>query len=147
MPLNEKRRIFRPVGLSAPSSGLAVAAGCLLAAVALTAWLTTPASDAPAHQQPTRQIVADGARVLVIDNATLRLGDQVLRLERVEPIGRGTICAARSGSAGDCGDLAASALAERIGGRPVECEARSAPDGGRPLAICRVDGRPLNPLP
>jgi endonuclease YncB( thermonuclease family) len=79
----------------------------------------------------------------VIDGDTLDLHGTRIRLWGIDaPEGR-QMCQ-RDGQPWRCGQAAALALSDRIGRRPVHCEARETDRWGRLVAICRQGGEDLS---
>jgi hypothetical protein len=101
-------------------------------------------SEAPGRRQEIGRLTTDADHVLVIDSSTLRLGDKIVRLDRVVPAPRGDICRSAAGVAFDCGDAAATAMARMIKGRTIDCTLSAAPDGGWPIAVCSANGVEIN---
>jgi endonuclease YncB( thermonuclease family) len=149
VPINYKRRIFRPARLS--SFGLArplrrVTLTVLAGAFAVSGglWATLGPSQAPASSVSVGRITANSAEVSVIDGGTLRLHDRVVQLAGVQPPARGTPCVTGDGLSLDCATAAANALAGLVAGASVDCEWHGAGQAGRPLAVCSAYGRELN---
>lgn len=144
--LNHKRRIFRssfsPAGILGPLLGVAV-----LVPVGFWAFDLVSFPVAPGHvtAPPVEQrMVADTDRVAVVDGNTLRLADQVVRLDGVIPPARGETCHGGNGAAFDCGVAAANALASLLRHGPVDCTLLGRDEAGRPVAICSAGGEQLN---
>jgi endonuclease YncB( thermonuclease family) len=124
--LNRKRRIFRAGsrvtsrrGLSARPTLLFGAIGAVAAAtVALVLLPATPFGRVPAGPEVLR---ADAATVMVVDGATLRLGQRVVRLRGVTAPARGQTCRGSDGASFDCGTAAADALASLMRGHTLTC--------------------------
>ncbi len=156
MSLNHKRRIFRPSFSVQRLLGgrtlrvlptLAVTVGATLLFVgawAITDAIDTPAPPALTQAAPAERMVADAARVAVVDGNTLRLEDRVVRLDGVIPPARGETCLGRDGTAFDCGVAAANALAGLLRDSPVDCTLLGSDHGGRRTAICSAGGEQLN---
>jgi len=92
---------------------------------------------------------ADAARPLtgrarVIDGDSLAIGDTHIRLEGIDAPEAAQTCARRWFGAWACGAAATRALSDRIGSRPLTCEAHGRDRYGRTLAVCFVDGLDLN---
>jgi endonuclease YncB( thermonuclease family) len=71
-------------------------------------------------------LAADAPLVAVVDGQTLRLRENVIRLQGLVAPGRGLACRNASGATYDCGAAAAAALASIVRDHAV---------------ICRLDGR------
>lgn len=115
--------------------GLAAALGAgLLVMVGVTTDLFGRAPPAAA------QVGGEAQDVAVVDGATLRIRDRVLRLSGIVVPARGTGCGAT-----DCGAAAAAELAGLVRDRRVECllDGRR-DDRGRPWAACSAGGRDLS---
>jgi endonuclease YncB( thermonuclease family) len=87
---------------------------------------------------------AQPAQVAVVDAATLRLQDRVVRLLGVDAPVRGATCRARDGAGFDCGAAATNALAELVRETPVACRLNGHDEMGRPYGVCEARGRDLN---
>jgi endonuclease YncB( thermonuclease family) len=145
--LNNKRRIFRsgtgsirartPKLLPSPGVWLAAAGGAstLLAA----AWLFVRSSDAPALAPPSRHITAAAGTLAVLGGDTLRVGDQVVRLDGIDAPLRGSVCHS-GGREVDCSVTAANALAALVRDRAVDCAVTGHDGYGRPLGDCVASG-------
>jgi endonuclease YncB( thermonuclease family) len=83
-------------------------------------------------------------QVAVVDGATLKLQNRVVRLLGVDPPPRGASCRANDGSEFDCGTAATNALADLVSERPVACRAQGQDALGRPYALCQAGGTDLN---
>jgi endonuclease YncB( thermonuclease family) len=86
------------------------------------------------------RITAAPGQVAVIGGDTLRLESKVVLLRGVVAPERGERC--RDGL--DCGGAAASALAQLVRDRRVECRLTGRDDRGRPLAACAAEGVDLS---
>lgn len=146
MSLNHKRRIFRPgigpVPLrmpSLPSPGVWLAATGATATLFAAAWLFVRSSDAPAHAPPGRLLAAAAGTLAVLDGDTMRVGDQVLRLDGIAAPPRGSACRS-NGQQVDCGTASANALALLVRGRSVDCAITGHDDHGRPVGDCQAGG-------
>jgi endonuclease YncB( thermonuclease family) len=147
--LNQKRRIFRPArlplrwaALPSPAMVLAFIGGALTLGSAV--WVTLRPSQAPARLPAVGYLAADPSDVAVVDGATLRLHDRVVRLAGIDAPSRGEACHRPDGSGVDCGVAAANALAGLVRQYPVECTLRGHDAAGRPLARCTSHGTGLN---
>lgn len=151
MSLNHKRRIFRPnAARSVLPPGLipgrrtlmAVAGG---AAMLLTGtWLIARPSEAPAQGPAIVRLVANAGQVAVMDGATLRLAERVVRLDGISAPARGTSCGGAGAAEVDCGVASANALAALVRGNAVDCSLRLHEDNGRSAAVCVARGQELN---
>ncbi|MDR3535292.1 MAG: thermonuclease family protein [Acetobacteraceae bacterium] len=148
MSLNRKRRIFRPAALSLPSlpsPGLLLAALAAISGVSGGAWMMLRPSEAPAQQPVVSRIAADWSQVAVVDGGTLRLRDNVVRLDGIVPAQRGAVCHHLDGTEQDCGAAAANVLAALVREAPlVDCAVRGHDTMGRALAVCDARGMQLN---
>ena len=145
MPINRKRRIFRPAGT--PSSGafrrvcLFLLAGALI--VTGGAWFGLQPSEAPASSAPPGHFSADPTQIRVVDANTLILGNRAVQLAGVRATERGAICVATGGTRFDCGAAAANALAAIVRGSAIDCALNGSGQSGRPLAMCSAGGRDI----
>ena len=100
---------------------------------------------APPHAAANADVVdAQPAQVAVVDAATLRLQDRVVRLLGVDAPVRGATCQARDGVGFDCGAAATNALAALVRETPVACRLNGHDELGRPYGVCEASGRDLN---
>nr|WP_294507092.1 thermonuclease family protein [uncultured Rhodopila sp.] len=150
MSLNHKRRIFRSgavvvprrlPGLPSPGVWLAAAGGT--ATLLAAAWLFVRSSDAPAHAPPSRHITASPGTLAVLDGDTLRIGDQVIRLDGIAAPPRGSVCRAGDRDV-DCGAASANALAALVRDKPVDCGITGHDGYGRPVGDCMAGGVALS---
>jgi endonuclease YncB( thermonuclease family) len=126
VPINRKRRIFRGSSLAAPRGRftarptlLVGVFGAIVAAGAALLFLpSTPFGRVPAGPE---QLVADATRVAVVDGATLRLGERVVRLRGIVAPARGDVCRGTGGISFDCGTASAEALANLVRDRALTC--------------------------
>lgn len=151
MSLNHKRRIFRadPWTLvrrdrGLPPIGVLLAAAGGVATVVVAASLFVRSSQAPAVAPASNHVSAAADRLAVLDGDTMRVGDQVVRLDGIAAPARGSPCPGDSTAAVDCGAAAANALASLVRGRAVDCLIRAHDGNGRPLGDCIAAGRRLN---
>ena len=79
----------------------------------------------------------------VIDGDTIEVGGTRIRLDGVDAPESGQSCLA-GGARWACGERATRALAEHIGGGPVNCDDRGRDRYGRVVAVCRHSGRDVN---
>jgi endonuclease YncB( thermonuclease family) len=147
--INQRRRIFRPAkgplrGTALPSRAVLLAfIGGVLTLGAIV-WMALGPSQAPARSPSASFLTADPNQVAVVDGATLRLADRVVRLAGIDPPARGETCHAKDGAGFDCGVAAANALAAMVRGHAVECTLRGHDEGGRPLGTCAAQGAALS---
>jgi endonuclease YncB( thermonuclease family) len=92
----------------------------------------------------TEELNAQPAQVAVVDGATLRLRDRVVRLQGIDPPRRGTICVQRDNAGEDCGAAATNALAALVRDSQVACQITGGDPLGRPYAVCQAGGAELN---
>jgi endonuclease YncB( thermonuclease family) len=149
--LNHKRRIFRPDpwtlawrDWALPPIGVLLAAAGAVAALVVAASLFLHSSEAPALAPSSSHLTADADGLAVLDGDTLRVGDQVVRLDGIAAPARGSLCPGDGQAAVDCGAAAANALASLVRGNAVDCTIRGQDGHGRPLAECLAAGRRLN---
>jgi endonuclease YncB( thermonuclease family) len=142
--LNDKLRIFRqgsgPRLVNLPSPAVVLAAvGCAVTLLAV-GWLFVRPSDAPARAPATSHVSASADQLAVLDGDTLRLGDQVVRLEGIVAPARGSVCRGDGSGDMDCGVAAANALAALVRGRVVACTIGGHDCHGRPTGDCLAGG-------
>ncbi len=113
-------------------------AGC---GIVVAASLFLRSSDAPARAPASLHLRADADRLLVVDGATLRVGDQVVRLQGIVAPAHGSLC---QGAGVDCGVGAANALAALVRGGPVACDITGRDGQGRPVGVCSAGGKRLS---
>jgi len=154
--LNHKRRIFRRVRPASPAdrsprfASIVPPSGVLLAAVGgvatllVAAWLFVRPSNAPAHAPASQRFSVTVDHIAVIDGDTLKIGDQVIRLQGIVAPSRGSSCRTASGAASDCGAAAANALAALVRDAPVDCTVQGHDAAGRAVAACRSAGVTLS---
>ncbi len=144
MPIERKRRIFRRSG-RATARAAAVLAG-LAGGIALAA--RQPLQRIPDvfgnSAPPVSVLAAQPAQVAVIDGATLRLSDTVVRLKGVRVPARGLACHAADGGRLDCGEQAAAELARLVRAQTVTCLVDGRDVAGHPLVGCEAGGESLN---
>lgn len=149
MPIDRKRRIFRPAPL-APARHLprlrpTLAAGS--AAVLLAAGLVLALRPTAPYGRVSATgitVSAPAAGVAVIDGETLRLADSVVRLRGVVAPARGRQCQRADGHGFDCGAAAAQGLAGLVGNRAVTCRVTGSDAAGFPQGRCSAAGTDLN---
>lgn len=101
-------------------------------------------SSTPAQGAAGTQIQAAAAQSAVLDADTLRLGNQVVRLQGIAAPARGSICHGDSQTEYDCGSAAANALASLVQGTTIACTIQGHDRFGRPIGDCEAGGRPLS---
>jgi endonuclease YncB( thermonuclease family) len=106
----------------------------LVLAVALAAVLTVVGAQAG------ETIVGTAS---VIDGDTIEIHGQRIRLHGIDTPESSQLCE-RDGKPYRCGQVAALALSDRIGRRPVSCEGRDMDRYGRVVAVCSQSGEDLN---
>ncbi len=79
----------------------------------------------------------------VIDGDTIEIHGQRIRLFGIDTPESRQLCE-RDGKHYRCGQVAALALSDRIGRRPVDCEERDVDRYGRVVAVCSQSGDDLN---
>ena len=133
------RRIFRSKGRPrVPLTRHVVLTAAVVSAAAI-AMAGLPSDLFGRTAPPAERIGAEPAEVMVVDGDTLRIGLQVLRLRGVVAPSRGDSCQGKQ----DCGSAAASALADLVRQRRVDCRLAGRDGGGRPLATCEAGGLDL----
>ena len=103
--------------------------GCFRVLLALTLAAVFAAAGARAAD-----IIAGPARV--IDGDTIEVDGIHVRLFGIDAPEKKQTCSAGDGHDYSCGRVAASALAEKITGRPVRCQPRTTDRYGRTVAVC-----------
>jgi endonuclease YncB( thermonuclease family) len=127
--------------LPAPGFWLAAAGGT--ATLLAAGFLFVRSSDAPAHAPPSRHLTAPASALAVLGGDTLRVGDQIVRLDGIAAPPRGSAC--RSGAREvDCGAASANALASLVHNKPVDCGITGHDDHGRPVGDCQAGGVALS---
>jgi endonuclease YncB( thermonuclease family) len=149
--LNRKRRIFRSSSRTAPFAAALIpgprvllAAVCSAGVLAGGVWLLARPSEAPARGPAAARLVVDATHVAVVDGATLRMHDRVVRLHGITPPPRGETCRTSDGRGVDCGVASANALAALVRDGLVDCAIRSRDGHGRAGAVCVSGGQELN---
>lgn len=81
----------------------------------------------------------------VVDADTIELGTpQNIRLVGIDAAEGGQTCSDARGTVLPCGAMATDAARRLYEGRQAQCRVEGHDRGGRPLAVCHVDGRDLN---
>lgn len=104
----------------------------------------TAGNAAPLPGAGADQLDAPPAEVSVVDGATLKLRDRVVRLLGVDPPRRGATCQASDGAAFDCAAAATEALAALVWQVPVICRIHGQDELGRSYAVCEASHTELN---
>jgi len=149
MPLQRPRRIFSGGRLELSNFDLVlrrgVLAGIALAGCAAVVLLTARPSEllgsAPAAPDA---VAAEPRHVAVVDGATLRLQDFVVRLHGVAAPARGRACVDGQGAAYDCGAAASAALGSLVRDRRVACRLSGHDGAGPAQGVCEAGGTELN---
>jgi endonuclease YncB( thermonuclease family) len=156
--LQRPRRIFRatPIGTPRAASrvGLAVlgvlllagAAGLLAAMAEGTVSVSLPiatGTGTAARPVPVASVSAGPMQVDVVDGATLRLRDRVVRLFGITAPDRGEDCHDANGGTIDCGAKATTALASLVRARQVACRVEAEDRMGRAIAECEASGEDI----
>ena len=81
----------------------------------------------------------------VVDAGTLQIQGKKVRLNGIEGPNDDQVCL-RDAKPWKCGEAAATALNQHVGGKTVTCEAVTGPDGSNAGANCSIDGGSLNAL-
>jgi endonuclease YncB( thermonuclease family) len=149
VPIQRRRRIFRPDTLGPPHglfgvrptlivgvAAVALAGGAVLLSLPSTLFGRVPTVSGTLRAVP--------ATVAVVDGATLRLGDRVVRLRGVVAPARGRPCQAQDGHVFDCGAAAADGLAALLRGQLVACTLAGRDGSGFPEGICMAGNTELN---
>ena len=136
------RGIFRPSPATRLRTPLALAGG--IGALALVLSVVVPRDlfgSAPGPAAPS--LHSGEGRVL--DDATLRLGEQVLRLHALQVPERGwATCRDQAGRTQDCAAAAADALARLVAVREVTCHVQGRDRRGRAFGRCEAGGVELS---
>jgi endonuclease YncB( thermonuclease family) len=111
----------------------------ILASAATAAWLARAPANAPVNRPPD-SLSAGPGQVAVLDGATLRLHERVVRLAGIIPPARGDICMGMDGAAFDCGAAAASRLAALVRNTLVICDVKGEDSMRRPFGTCWSGG-------
>lgn len=114
----------------------------LLVAVALVAG-DLPGNGATPERGTGMQEAGITGRASVIDGDTLEIHGQRIRLSGVDAPEAGQPCFHANDKPWRCGQIAALALADRIGHAPVSCRRTGTDPYGRMVAICRNGGEDL----
>jgi endonuclease YncB( thermonuclease family) len=93
---------------------------------------------------PAGEVSADPLLVAVVDGATLRLRDTVVRLHGVAAPARGRSCPDEQGAGYDCGAAASAALANLVRDRRVACRLNGRDQAGLVLGVCEAGGTEIN---
>ncbi|MGD9538790.1 MAG: thermonuclease family protein [Alphaproteobacteria bacterium] len=93
---------------------------------------------------PPAEALALAGTASVIDGDTIEVHGQRIRLFGIDAPEDGQTCRNAAGKAYRCGQVAALALADRIGRATVACEERDVDRYGRIVAVCRLGTLDLN---
>lgn len=121
-----------------PPRGVKVALA-VAACTGAVAWLVGTPAGAPARKPPVA-VSAGPGQVAVLDGATLRLRQRVVRLAGIIAPARGDICMGMDGTAFDCGAAAASRLSALVRNTPVTCDVKGEDSMRRPFGTCWSGG-------
>ena len=80
----------------------------------------------------------------VIDGDTIEIHGQRIRLHGIDAPESSQLCERENGQRYRCGQVAALALSDKIGRRPVTCDDRGRDRYGRVIAVCSQSGEDLN---
>jgi endonuclease YncB( thermonuclease family) len=80
----------------------------------------------------------------VTDGDTVTVGGRVIRLDGIDAPELRQSCLRSDGSAWPCGQMAAAALATRLGGEAVRCRLVGTDRFDRALGLCRAGGDDIN---
>ena len=134
-PRRQRRRLFIPL-----------AAGIVVLAVA-AAISVRGMSDIPTLRGGLAPISAEqntiSGTASVIDGDTIEIHGTRIRLYGIDAPESAQLCLV-DGNPTRCGQSAAFALADKIGARPVVCDAKDRDVYGRTVAICSIGGENLN---
>ena len=121
----------------------------LLALVGYAQFSTALAPQTTANEQlslggePAVATATLTGRASVIDGDTIEIHGVRIRLYGIDAPESSQTCTAK-GQAYRCGQQAALALANKIGNRPVSCQAKDQDRYGRTVAVCFVAGEDIN---
>lgn len=146
----KRRRIFRGTlaarGRSAAGRTLVLVAACTLGigglaalAGALPRAIEGLASPLHGAAREVAVLRAPPRETAVVSGDTLRIGNQIVRLQGIEAPARGEACHA----AADCGTASAASLAGLVEGRALECRLAGQDGMGRPCGDCAAGGADL----
>jgi endonuclease YncB( thermonuclease family) len=149
--LQRPRRIFRGSRPGVPGLGLGarlrrgVLVGLAVVGTGGVVLLFGLPSDLFGHAPATAgALTAEPQRVAVVDGATLRLDETVVRLHGVAAPARGRTCADGNGAGYDCGAAASAALADLVRDRSVACRLSGHDRTGLAQGVCEAGGTELN---
>ena len=148
MTIRRPRRIFRdqPTYVVASTGmGRTLMAGLIGTLFgAFVVMLALPSDLFGRVPPPSGSISAEAKKVAVIDGDTLRLADNVIRLQGLEAPPRGKLCQRANGTTFDCGAAAVDALANMVRGREVTCHIGTRDSHGFTEAMCNAGDTNLN---
>lgn len=104
-------------------------------------WLALTLWAVPHLAQAAEPIVG---RASVTDGDTVVIGAIKIRLHGIDAPESAQLCQDAIGKSYRCGQVAALALADRIGTSPISCEPRDTDKYGRTVAVCRKGPEDLN---
>lgn len=97
---------------------------------------TTPRPDTAVPRRLVGTATVADAGTLIVDRRTVKLWG-------IDALPRDAQCRSRTGSSWPCGAHAATALAEWIGTRSVNCDPRTRYKTDPAFALCRLNGRDI----
>lgn len=112
-----------------------VGAGALLAFVIWTYSLLS-------SNQPDLLTDSRGVRVYVVDGDTLRIGENMVRLQGIDAVELHQFCTDADGGQWSCGLEARQALADLVAKGGLICEVRGQDGFERALSVCSTKGTP-----
>lgn len=148
MPIRRPRRIFS----TAPAAprhnggmGQTLFAGLLGTLFGAFVVLLGLPSDLFGHvPNPSGSLTAEASQVAVIDGDTLRLHENIVRLQGVEAPPRGRACKRADSSTFDCGAAAVAALADLVRSRTIICHLTGRDSAGFIQGMCEAGETDLN---
>ncbi len=149
MPLHRPRRIFRSGSFSSGHSGRRIRPTVVVGLIGAICGsglmlFSSPAALFGRVPRLSGQLDADAPLVAVVDGQTLRLRENVVRLQGVVAPMRGQECQGPRGARFDCGAAASEALAGLVRGHSVACRLDGRDEAGFPQGHCEAGGVSLN---